>query len=130
MSEPAQARPPADRCVVISGCSGGGKSTLLAELARRGHAVVEEPGRRIVEAELRGNGQAPPWPEIYVQDDARRQALTSATQEYEHLLAAYPSCGYAITLVPKADVAARADFVLRTLQDDVHACGAHVAQPR
>ena len=34
--------------VVISGCSGGGKSTLLAELARRGYAVVEEPGRRII----------------------------------------------------------------------------------
>jgi predicted ATPase len=34
--------------VVISGCSGGGKSTLLAELARRGYGVVEEPGRRII----------------------------------------------------------------------------------
>jgi len=32
-----------DRFVVLSGCSGGGKSTLLAELARRGHSVVEEP---------------------------------------------------------------------------------------
>jgi predicted ATPase len=42
-------RPRVDRFVVISGCSGGGKSTLLAELARRGHAVVEEPGRRIVQ---------------------------------------------------------------------------------
>jgi hypothetical protein len=43
--------------VVLSGCSGGGKSSLLAELARRGHAVVPEPGRRIVEEELRGNGR-------------------------------------------------------------------------
>ncbi|MPT22826.1 MAG: ATPase, partial [Starkeya sp.] len=40
-----------DRFVVISGCSGGGKSTLLTELARRGFAVVEEPGRRIVAEE-------------------------------------------------------------------------------
>ena len=38
-----------DRFVVISGCSGGGKSTLLAESGRRGYAVVEEPGRRIVQ---------------------------------------------------------------------------------
>ena len=38
---------------VISGCSGGGKSTLLMELARRGHAVVDEPGRRIVQAGAR-----------------------------------------------------------------------------
>jgi predicted ATPase len=47
--------------VVISGCSGGGKSTLLAELSRRGHAVVAEPGRRIVQEELKGDGQALPW---------------------------------------------------------------------
>ncbi len=50
-----------DRFVVISGCSGGGKSTLLAELGRRGHAVVEEPGRRIVREELQSGGTALPW---------------------------------------------------------------------
>jgi predicted ATPase len=50
-----------DRFVVISGCSGGGKSTLLAELYRRGHAVVEEPGRRIVKQELESGGKALPW---------------------------------------------------------------------
>ena len=49
------------RFVVISGCSGGGKSTLLAELARRGHAVVEEPGRRIVHQEAQQGGRALPW---------------------------------------------------------------------
>lgn len=47
--------------VVISGCSGGGKSTLLLELAQRGHATVEEPGRRIVREELLGAGRALPW---------------------------------------------------------------------
>jgi predicted ATPase len=50
-----------DRFVVISGCSGGGKSTLLAELGRRGYATVEEPGRRIVREEMRGGGTALPW---------------------------------------------------------------------
>lgn len=50
-----------DGFVVISGCSGGGKSTLLAELARRGHVVVEEPGRRIVAEELASGGTALPW---------------------------------------------------------------------
>src|SRR6516165_9526396 len=49
------------RFVVISGCSSGGKSTLLAELGRRGHATVEEPGRRIVRQELAGEGSALPW---------------------------------------------------------------------
>ncbi|SEI08083.1 AAA domain-containing protein [Rhizobium tibeticum] len=38
--------------VILSGCSGGGKSTLLAELAKRGFAVAEEPGRRIVKQQL------------------------------------------------------------------------------
>jgi predicted ATPase len=47
--------------VTLSGCSGGGKSTLLAELARRGYATVEEPGRRIVRQELAENGSALPW---------------------------------------------------------------------
>lgn len=51
----------ANRFVIISGCSGGGKSTLLAELARRGHGIVEEPGRRIVAQELSGDGAALPW---------------------------------------------------------------------
>jgi predicted ATPase len=50
-----------ERFVVISGCSGGGKSALLAELGRRGHSVVEEPGRRIVKQELREGGSALPW---------------------------------------------------------------------
>ena len=50
-----------DLFVVISGCSAGGKSTLLAELGRRGYAVVEEPGRRIVRDELKAKGSALPW---------------------------------------------------------------------
>ena len=47
--------------IVISGCSGGGKSTLLAALAQRGFATVEEPGRRVVREELASGGSALPW---------------------------------------------------------------------
>ena len=47
--------------VAISGCSGGGKSTLLVELARCGFAVAEEPGRRIVAREMESGGNALPW---------------------------------------------------------------------
>ncbi|WP_430985828.1 AAA family ATPase, partial [Escherichia coli] len=50
--------------VVISGCSGGGKSTLLAELKARGHAVVEEPGRRIIAEETARGGLALPWVDL------------------------------------------------------------------
>ena len=46
---------------VISGCSGSGKSSLLAELARRGFATAEEPGRRVVREELASGGDALPW---------------------------------------------------------------------
>ena len=47
--------------VMISGCSGGGKSTLLAELARRGYATVAEPGRRIIAEARAGDGATLPW---------------------------------------------------------------------
>jgi len=49
-----------DRFVILSGCSGGGKSSLL-EIARRGHATVPEPGRRVVAEQLREGGTALPW---------------------------------------------------------------------
>ncbi len=46
--------------VVISGCSGGGKSTLLSELAKRGYRVVCEPGRQIVKEQQAIHGDALP----------------------------------------------------------------------
>jgi predicted ATPase len=50
-----------DRFIVLSGCSGGGKSTLLAALQRRGFAVFEEPGRQIVKEQHHIGGPALPW---------------------------------------------------------------------
>jgi predicted ATPase len=75
-----------DRFILISGCSGGGKSTLLAELARRGHAVVEEPGRRIL-AEARITGEdVLPWsnPEAFL-----RRAIAIALAD-RAAMAAHP----------------------------------------
>ncbi|MEL6888346.1 MAG: AAA family ATPase [Pseudomonadota bacterium] len=48
------------RFYLITGCSGGGKSSLLAALAASGHATVPEPGRRIV-ADARQRGGPFPW---------------------------------------------------------------------
>jgi predicted ATPase len=173
-----------NRFVVISGCSGGGKSSLLEELRRRGHAVVEEPGRRIVREEMVGDGAAlpwvdlaafarravamaladrvgaaamdgwvffdrglvdaavalehaaggavsealgranryhrrvflaPPWPEIYVNDSERLHGFEAARAEYGRLVEAYERLDYAVTILPKTNVAARADFVLEAL---------------
>ncbi|MBA4049312.1 MAG: ATPase [Sphingomonas sp.] len=50
-----------NRRVVISGCSGGGKSTLLEVLAERGFATMAEPGRRVVRDEMAQGGTALPW---------------------------------------------------------------------
>lgn len=59
--DPTPAETATDRFVVITGCSGGGKSTLLAELARRGFAVVPEAGRQIVREQDWTGGDALPW---------------------------------------------------------------------
>lgn len=74
-----------DRHVILSGCSGGGKSTLLAELARRGFEVVEEPGRRIVEEELRGEGRALPWVDLAA---FARRALEIADEDRRRMAGA------------------------------------------
>lgn len=68
-----------DRFVVLSGCSGGGKSTLIEALAARGYAVVREPGRRIVREEAERGGGALPW------IDARafaQRAVVMATEDW------------------------------------------------
>ena len=46
---------------VISGCSGGGKSTLLVELEKRGYRVFPEPGRQTVREQQSVGGDGLPW---------------------------------------------------------------------
>ncbi|MEO0829041.1 MAG: AAA family ATPase [Pseudomonadota bacterium] len=159
------------RRVILSGCSSGGKSTLLGALSLGGHATVPEPGRRVLtaggpdpERDPAGFGKAcialalsdletsdaplvffdrglldahlnlaslgvpsgidpsrfsfhsnvlmaPPWPEIYVQDDARRHGLDAAIAEYEMLVQGYSDLGYEVTVLPKTPVEDRLSFV-------------------
>jgi predicted ATPase len=174
------------QCILISGCSGGGKSTLLAELKQRGHSTIEEPGRRIVAEEKAGTGAAlpwvdmeafahraiavarsdlvkaesepglvffdrslidaavalqsatgvplretvgekmhyaktvflaPPWTEIFAQDEDRRHGLNAAIEEFERLEFALQDLGYLTCLLPKASVRARADFMLDRIEN-------------
>jgi predicted ATPase len=172
-----------DLFVVLTGCSGGGKSSLLAELGRRGYSIFEEPGRQIVKEQLYIGGDGlpwanvgkfveltvsrsmhnmilaarsgrrsffdrgivdqlgglehlnlpvpeylaeaarrfrynttafavPPWPEIFRNDDERRNGFDEAQASYAPLLATYRRLGYEPVEVPRLAVDARADFVL------------------
>lgn len=47
--------------VIISGCSGGGKSSILTELAKKGFLVIPEPGRQIVKEQESISGKGLPW---------------------------------------------------------------------
>jgi predicted ATPase len=50
-----------NKLIVISGCSGGGKSTLINELSNVGYAVVHEAATEIVNQQFKKNGQKTPW---------------------------------------------------------------------
>jgi predicted ATPase len=77
-----------DNYVVISGCSGGGKSSLLSELASRGYPVVQEPGRQIVKEQIAINGDALPWsnPEKFLDLALSRYILQFNSQKQQQLI--------------------------------------------
>ena len=52
--------------VVLTGCSGGGKSTILSSLSEKGFRSVPEPGRQIVKEQLAFGGEGLPWKSINV----------------------------------------------------------------
>lgn len=179
-----------NKLVVISGCSSGGKSTLLTELSINGYSVVPEVGREIVKEQLAIHGNitpwqnpvqfceiliersiaayhqakallhvkeqviffdrsflegvsyyqtlecedskkydhfvdelryystifmAPPWQEIFCQDDERKHSFEESVNEYERLMKAYPQYGYSITELPKTNIKERADFILSSI---------------
>lgn len=69
-----------DRFVVLSGCSGGGKSALIEALAAGGFDVVPEPGRRIVREELARGGDALPWTNAHA---FAQRAIRMACDDWE-----------------------------------------------
>ena len=46
---------------VITGGPGAGKTTVLAELAHRGHICIPEDARTLIQEQVAGNGSALPW---------------------------------------------------------------------
>jgi predicted ATPase len=55
---------------------------------------------------------APPWREIYHQDEERKQTWDEAVASHDAAAAAYRAFGYELVELPRASAAARADFVL------------------
>ncbi len=55
---------------------------------------------------------APPWPEIFRQDQERRQDFTEAVRTYEAMLATYSEFGYELIEISRVPVAERVKFVL------------------
>lgn len=58
---------------------------------------------------------APPWPEIYEQDEERKQTFDEAERTYESCVAAYNGYGYELVTLPRTTVEERARFVLDIL---------------
>lgn len=50
-----------NKLVVISGCSSGGKSTIVAEFGKQGYTVIEEIGRKLVKEQLDIKSGITPW---------------------------------------------------------------------
>ena len=55
---------------------------------------------------------APPWPEIFMQDEERRQTLDEAERTYHALVGVYAELGYELVPPPLAPVEVRPRFVL------------------
>lgn len=178
------------KLILITGCSGGGKSTLLDKLNDKGFHTVPEPGRRIVAEEMAGNGNgdrdgnalpwvdlkafslravematndlasvqnrhglvffdrglidaalaleysggksyreilgdqkhyfskvflAPPWPEIFEQDDERKHDFQSAVDEFIRIQSALIELKYDICLLPKTTVSQRVEYIINQI---------------
>ena len=54
----------------------------------------------------------PPWPEIFAQDEERRQTPEEAERTYDAMVRTYADCGYDLVEVPRAPVADRLAFVV------------------
>jgi predicted ATPase len=62
---PANVERAKDKFVVLSGCSGSGKSSLLSALAERGYRVVPEPGRQVIREQMFIGGDATPEKDVF-----------------------------------------------------------------
>ncbi len=55
---------------------------------------------------------APPWPDIFAQDEERKQTLEEAERTYHALAGVYTELGYELVPLPLAPIGKRLEFVL------------------
>ena len=58
---------------------------------------------------------APPWKEIYCNDEERWQSFEEATALYHMITETYKSAAYRVIVLPKASTESRVDFILSCL---------------
>lgn len=61
---------------------------------------------------------APPWKEIYVNDDERWQTFEESVLLHDELVTTYKSAGYNVVTLPFATVQQRVEFILEYLKID------------
>ena len=59
---------------------------------------------------------APPWEELFAQDNERKHSFATAVTEYEALLDSYPANGYEVVVIPRLEIGERADFLEEQLR--------------
>lgn len=59
---------------------------------------------------------APPWREIFGNDEERRQSWSVAVRTYEVMVETYTGMGYDLVELPRAPIAERVEFVLGEVQ--------------
>ena len=78
------------------------------------------PHFRAAAAKLRYNHAvfiAPPWQEIYTQDEQRKQDFAAAVRTFEAMVDAYCESGYCLLTLPIGGVDERADYIFEHLED-------------
>lgn len=98
-----------DHFFIVTGGPGAGKTSLLAELARRGFQTIPESGRAIIREEMARGGDALPWSDRIAYAE-RNQTRTEAEATCAVMRETYTALEYKITELPRADIATRADF--------------------
>lgn len=58
----------------------------------------------------------PPWEEIYINDDERKQSFSEAVATYQTMYQVYGSLGYTLIEIPKLTVTERCQFILTVLR--------------